>query len=77
MANPQTQNPIQHQKLKQVTSIFMQCIFFFKFNAKAKKNKRSENDILLTLVLIGVFNFTTFNLESIHVLSFRQTFLAM
>ncbi len=49
-------------------------LFFPNAMQKQKKNTRSENDILLTLVLIGVFNFTTFNLESVHVLSFRQTF---
>jgi hypothetical protein len=37
---PTNTNPIQNQKLKQVTSIFMQCNFFFKCNAKAKKKHK-------------------------------------
>jgi hypothetical protein len=46
---------------------------FFQMQCKSKKkNTKSENDILLTLVVISVFNFTCLNLESIHVLFFCQ-----
>lgn len=34
---PTNTNPIQNQKLKQVTSIFMQCNFFFQMQCKSKK----------------------------------------